>query len=309
MSCCGPSRTGSGRSAAGGGTAGPAPGAQMLEVPGGRYWLGGEGPGCIAADGEGPLREVQVESFLMDVTAVTNRQFAAFVESSGYVTEAEAFGWSFVFDGLLPAGTRCLASVPAATPWWRAVPGAQWRQPRGPLSSVADSLDHPVVQVSWHDAQAYARWAGKRLPTEAEWEVAARGGTRGQAFPWGDTLEEGGRHHCNVWQGRFPQADSGADGFIGTAPAHSFAANDYGLFNLLGNVWEWCADWWSVDWHRPACEATRRDPQGPGTGVAKVIRGGSYLCHASYCNRYRLSARSHNTPASSTGHMGFRCVL
>lgn len=309
MSCCSPSGSNCQRPQAELPAVPPGPGADMLEIPAGVYQLGGEGAQCIAADGEGPIRRVRVSSFLIDTTCVTNRQFTAFVAHTGYVTDAEHLGWSFVFQGLLPVGTECLAQAPGTIPWWRAVPGAHWRQPHGPLSTLQGLLEHPVVHISWHDASAYARWAGKRLPSEAEWEVAARGGEVGLRFPWGNQLEEGGRHHCNVWQGDFPRADSGADGFIGTAPANSFDANGYGLFNVLGNVWEWCADWWSVDWHRVPSPATRLDPRGPPAGQAKVIRGGSYLCHASYCNRYRLSARTHNTAHSSTGHMGFRCVL
>lgn len=309
MSCCTPSRGAGPRPREDVSQGPPGLGADMLEIPGGVYQLGGDGPECIVADGEGPVRAVQVDSFLIDITTVTNRQFSGFVAQTGYVTDAEHFGWSFVFEGLLAPGTECLALPPGTTPWWRAVPGAHWRQPCGPAAGRLALPDHPVVHVSWHDACAFARWAGKRLPTEAQWEVAARGATVGQTFPWGEALEEGGRRHCNVWQGEFPHADRGADGFTGTTPALGFEANGYGLFNMLGNVWEWCADWWSVDWHRPASPATRLNPLGPQAGQAKVIRGGSWLCHASYCNRYRLSARTHNTPHSSTGHMGFRCVL
>jgi formylglycine-generating enzyme required for sulfatase activity len=281
----------------------------MLAIPAGVYRLGGEGGECIIADGEGPIREVYVDGFLMDATAVTNQQFARFVEHTGYVTEAEALGWSFVFAGLLRRGTLCLEQGLTSTPWWHGVPGASWRRPVGPASSYDEVPDHPVVHVSWNDAATYAQWAGKALPTEAQWEAAARGASIDQIFPWGDSLEADGKHRCNVWQGLFPTANSAADGFTGTAPARSFEPNGFGLFNMLGNVWEWCADWWSVDWHHAASRATRYGPRGPEQGEAKVIRGGSYLCHASYCNRYRLSSRSCNTPVSSTGHTGFRCVL
>ncbi|MBD1552021.1 formylglycine-generating enzyme family protein [Pseudomonas typographi] len=279
---------------------------QMLAIPAGSYRLGGEGPQCNAGDGEGPVRDVWVDGFLMDVTAVTNAQFALFVTATGFRTDAERFGESFVFAGLL--GDTQAPSV-AQAPWWKRVPGAYWRAPEGPGSTVAGRAQHPVVHVSWRDASAYAQWCGKRLPTEAEWEAAARGGRVGGLFPWGDELVQGGVHRCNVWQGRFPDHDSGEDGFVGTAPANSFEPNGYGLYNMLGNVWEWCADYWSHHAHSNASPQHRHNPGGPAQGTSRVIRGGSYLCHASYCNRYRLSARSHNTPDSSTGHMGFRCVM
>ncbi|HEY0285542.1 MAG TPA: formylglycine-generating enzyme family protein [Pseudomonas sp.] len=279
---------------------------QMLAIPGGRYQLGGEGPQCNVADGEGPVRDVWVDGFLMDVTAVTNAQFAHFVTATGYRTDAEQFGESFVFAGLL--GDTQAPSV-TQVPWWKIVQGANWQAPEGQGSTVQGRADHPVVHVSWRDACAYADWSGKRLPTEAEWEVAARGGRVGSVFAWGDDLEQDGIHHCNVWQGSFPDHNSGDDGFIGSAPAMSFEPNGYGLYNMLGNVWEWCADYWSNSGHSNASEPNRHNPTGPSQGTARVIRGGSYLCHASYCNRYRLSARSHNTPHSSTGHMGFRCVM
>lgn len=307
--CCGPAREPAIRSRVSIVRAADMPGADMLAVPAGVYRLGGEGGECIITDGEGPIREVYVDGFLMDATAVTNQQFARFVEHTGYVTDAEVLGWSFVFAGLLPPGTVCLERGVNLTPWWQGVPGASWRRPVGPASSYDDVLDHPVVHVSWNDAYAYAQWAGKALPTEAQWEAAARGGSIDQVFPWGALLEADGKHRCNVWQGLFPSANSAADGFIGTAPARSFEPNGFGLFNMLGNVWEWCADWWSMDWHSAASRATRYGPRGPEQGESRVIRGGSYLCHASYCNRYRLSSRTHNTPLSSTGHMGFRCVL
>ena len=256
------------------------------------------------ADGEGPIREVTLEAFWVDRYAVTNADFLRFCEATGYVTEAEKYAWSFVFHLFLPSSYRDAASVPTA-PWWKQVYGAYWKQPEGPHSSIEGRMDHPVVHVSWNDAMAYARWRGKRLPSEAEWEYAARGGLTQNTYPWGNQLSPKGKYRCNIWQGSFPKKNTAKDGFLATAPVNSFAPNGFGLYNMVGNVWEWCQDWFSPDYH---LRASRDNPQGPPKGSAKVTRGGSYLCHASYCNRYRCSARTHNTIDSSTGHMGFRLV-
>ncbi|MEU0844602.1 formylglycine-generating enzyme family protein [Streptomyces sp. NPDC005962] len=282
----------------------------MLRIPGGTYAMGGDDADAFPEDGEGPVRAVRLSPFLIDATAVTNRQFAAFVRSSGYRTDAERHGWSFVFYALvLPGARRSVRDgTVAQAPWWLGVDGACWRAPYGPGSSWTDLSNHPVVHVSWRDASAYAHWAGKRLPTEAEWERAARGGLERSRFPWGDELLPRGQHRCNIWQGKFPQVNTGEDGYLGTAPVKAYRANNLGLYNTSGNVWEWCSDWWSTTWHAADRPEAREDPAGPPTGEAKVIRGGSYLCHASYCNRYRVAARTSNTPDSSTGHMGFRCA-
>jgi formylglycine-generating enzyme required for sulfatase activity len=276
----------------------------MVLLKGGTFLMGAEDAEGFPADGEGPVREVTLSPFWIDAYAVTNERFARFVDETGYVTEAERFNWSYVFAGFLPAALRREAPRPPQTPWWCGVEGAYWRAPEGPGSTVDDRGGHPVVHVSWNDTAAYCRWAGVRLPTEAEWEYAARGGPEQRRYPWGDELTPGGEHRCNVWQGHFPTKNTAADGYRGTAPVDAFEPNGFGLYNVAGNVWEWCADWWATDHGaRP-----RTDPKGPARGTSKAMRGGSYLCHDSYCNRYRIAARTSNTPDSSTGNLGFRCV-
>jgi formylglycine-generating enzyme required for sulfatase activity len=255
------------------------------------------------SDGEAPARPVELSPFDIAATAVSNAAYARFVAATGHVSYAEEVGSSFVFAGELPdahAPTRALADAP----WWREVPGACWFQPEGPGSAVLNRLNHPVVHVCWWDAKAYADWAGQRLPSEAEWEYAARGGLQGARFPWGDELTPQGQHRCNIWQGRFPGHNSAEDGWRGTAPVDAFPANAHGLHNTSGNVWEWCADWFRHQ-HTPALCV---NPQGPSHGQRRVLRGGSYLCHESYCNRYRVSARSANDPHASASHTGFRCA-
>lgn len=272
--------------------------------------MGGPKREGFPADGEGPIRLVTVNAFYIEPTTVTNAQFASFVKATGYVTDAERLGWSYVFHLLVANEARrdvMGAAVPAA-PWWLAVSGASWRAPDGRGSTIQDRQNHPVVHVSWHDASQYAEWSGKRLPTEAEWEKAARGGLKAARYPWGDDLTPRGRHRCNIWQGHFPVRNTVDDGYVGTAPVRAFPPNALGLYNIVGNVWEWCADWWSTTWHVEESSDKRVSPQGPPSGEARVIRGGSYLCHVSYCDRYRVAARSHNTPESSTGNMGLRCA-
>ncbi len=283
----------------------------MVHLPGGTFLMGSESRDSWVADGEGPVRPVELKPFWIGECAVTNREFEAFVAATSYVTEAEKFGWSYVFHRQLTARAReAVVGGANTTPWWLGVTGAYWRAPEGPGSTVKKRADHPVVHVSWNDADAYCRWAGMALPTEAQWEYAARGGLVQKAFPWGDELTPGDKngkpvHRCNIWQGKFPDLDTGADGHTNTAPARSYAANGYGLFNMSGNAWEWCADWFTArHTAEPALE-----PKGPCHGTLKVMKGGSYLCHASYCNRYRVAARTSNPPDSSSGHLGFRCVL
>ncbi|SEM64514.1 Formylglycine-generating enzyme, required for sulfatase activity, contains SUMF1/FGE domain [Mucilaginibacter gossypiicola] len=279
----------------------------MIKIPSGGFLMGTNDADRFVADGESPVREIYVDSFFIDTTTVTNSQFADFVEATGYQTDAEKFGWSFVFEGLLDiTDADSDWQVAAQTPWWVMVHGASWSRPEGPKSSVADKMDHPVVHVSWNDAMSFCSWAGKRLPTEAEWEKAARGGLIQKRYPWGDALCPDGKHQCNIWQGVFPTLNTLDDGFLGTAPAQSFEPNGFGLYNMAGNVWEWCNDWFSNTAHLPGSQI---NPQGPPAGTTKTIKGGSFLCHESYCNRYRVAARTSNTPDSSASNMGFRCVV
>ncbi len=253
-------------------------------------------------DGEGPVREVMLRPFQIAATAMTNAEFAAFVSATGYVTTAEREGWSFVFAGLLPDDFPPTRGVVGAE-WWRQVEGACWSRPEGPRSSVEERGDHPAIHVSWFDATACADWYGARLPTEAEWECGARGGLVQARFPWGDELRPDGQPRLNIWEGEFPTHNTAEDGYVGTAPVDEYPANGLGLHNCSGNVWEWCADWFD---NRFPPERSLIDPTGPDRGRSRAIRGGSYLCHDSYCNRYRVAARHANEPNSTTGHMGFR---
>ena len=279
----------------------------MVSLQGGRFIMGSDDGLGHPADGEAPAREVEVRPFYLDACAVTNAAFQRFATATGYRTDAERYGWSFVFKGFVtPELAGPAMNSPLQTPWWLAVPNANWQHPEGPGSSFRRLMEHPVFHVSWNDAGAYCRWAGKRLPTEAEWELAARGGLEQSTFPWGDVLTPEGRHHCNIWQGNFPERNTAEDGFAGTCPVRAFEANAYGLFNMVGNVWEWCADWFSATYSRAG---VTDNPSGPETGTARSMRGGSYLCHESYCNRYRVAARGSNTPDSSTGNLGFRCAM
>ena len=278
----------------------------MILLPGGEFLMGTDYERAFTADGEGPIRPVTLSPFAIDTYPVTNKDFAAFVDATGYRTESEVFGWSFCFWMHLPPERldELVEDTVAAAPWWCKVQGADWAHPEGPGSDITTRPNHPVVHVSWNDAAAYAAWAGKQLPTEAQWEYAARGGLVQKLYPWGDELTPEGRHLCNIWQGEFPRVDTGEDGFRGACPVDAFPPNGYGLYSITGNVWEWCADWFSpqVD------PLPQRDPAGPPHGEVKAMRGGSFLCHASYCNRYRVAARTSNTPDSAASNIGFRCV-
>jgi len=274
-------------------------------LPAGTFAMGDAFDEGYADDGETPVHRVTLPPFWIDETAVTNSAFAAFVKATGYVTEAELFGFSAVFYRSVAADPVDIISSAPGTPWWLGVRGASWRHPEGPHSTIGDRPNHPVVQVSWADAQAYCTWTGKRLPTEAEWEYAARGGRAEARFAWGDELTPRGRWMCNIWQGTFPTHNTIDDGYLTTAPVKTYRPNGYGLWNTAGNVWEWCADWFATDYY---AASPTDDPHGPNNGTDRVMRGGSFLCHHSYCHRYRVAARSHNTPDSSAGNMGFRCA-
>jgi formylglycine-generating enzyme required for sulfatase activity len=304
---------------------GPAPDG-MVWIPGGWFWMGAEDwPQTL------PIHKVYVDGFWMDKTEVTNAQFAEFVKATGYVTIAErkpdaskylrekdavlpevAKGpYSHVFSLTQPSARAAVADP--RIPWWWAVPGASWRHPEGPTSDLRGRENHPAVHIAWFDAVAYAEWAKKRLPTEAEWEFAARGGLNRKAFCWGDEATPQGKFLANYWQGRFPYLNTKEDGFEGTAPVGSYPPNGYGLYDMAGNAWEWCADWYKDDYYQ---ESPERNPQGPeasfnpdepGTPF-RVQRGGSFLCADSYCQRYVPGARHAGDPASPAAHSGFRCV-
>lgn len=234
--------------------------------------------------------------------AVTNAQFQAFVAATGYRSDAEHFGWSYVFGQLVPEGAAAHRS-PVGTSWWRVVDGASWQAPEGPGSGIGGRLDHPVVHISWNDAAAYAGWAGGRLPSEAEWEHAAKGEVPDLRFPWGDEEPDEAVIRCNIWQGTFPDHNTLRDGYLGTAPAASFQPNAIGLYNMAGNVWEWCQDAFTV---RSLARAARDRNAQARREDERLLKGGSYLCHRSYCYRYRVAARSGRSRDTSAGNTGFR---
>lgn len=278
----------------------------LVRLSGGIFEMGAR-RGRYPADLDSPRRKVRVSPFAISPTAVTNAEFHRFVAATGYRTVAEVEGWSFVFHLLLPRPDDHPES-PGGLPWWRKVAGACWSCPEGPGTDLSGREDHPVVHVSWYDAKAYARWSGLRLPREAEWEYAARGGKARLKFPWGNVLTPGGSFAMNTWQGRFPDVNTAEDGHVGTAPVTAYAPNGFGLYNMCGNVWEWVEDRFG---HLPAPGPGPKpptDPAGPQEGYARTQRGGSYLCHDSYCDRYHVHSRTKNDPDSSTGNTGFRVV-
>ncbi|XP_077284749.1 formylglycine-generating enzyme isoform X2 [Arctopsyche grandis] len=268
---------------------------EMALIPGGHYTVGTDEP-IIMADMEGPSRNLYLKTFFIDKHAVSNEDYGKFVADTGYETEAEYYGDSFVFQIFLSRERQYRYEKVRAVeaPWWFKLPGANWQQPEGRGSNIKERMSHPVVHVSWHDAVAYCKWKvnGGRLPTEAEWETACRGGKKNKLYPWGNKLMPKGKHWTNIWQGSFPRENTAADGYIGTSPVDEYPANYYGLHNMVGNVWEWTDDHW-ID----------------NTTSARVKKGGSYLCHKKFCFRYRCAARSHNTADSTAGNLGFRCAL
>lgn len=293
----------------------------QCEIPAGEFLMGDSSGDENPGDGETPQHAVALAGFRIDATPVTNADFARFVAATGYVTEAETWGFSAVFHLALAAAPEDIFAPTPGTPWWHGVSGADWAHPGGTGSSIRGLDDHPVVHVSWNDAQAYCAWAGRRLPTEAEWEYAARGGIAQAKYPWGeaeidtwagagsDAGSDAGGWRANIFQGEFPRRNTVEDGWATTAPVRSFAPNGYGLWQAVGNVWEWCEDWFDPgSYARRAAGGLAVAPVGPAAGTARILRGGSYLCHRSYCNRYRNSARSSNTPDSSMGNAGFRTV-
>ena len=303
----------------------------MIRVPGGDFRMGSD----HHYPEEAPAHKVSVDGFWMDRQTVTNRAFSRFVDATGYLTLAEQAPDPADYPGvrpelLVPASTVFRSPerpVDLRDPynWWTYVPGADWRHPQGPESSMADLPDHPVVQVAWVDVEAYAAWAGKALPTEAEWEFAARGGRDGATYAWGEELTPGGQWMANTWQGGFPYENTGLDGYAGTAPAGSFPANGYGFSDLIGNVWEWTADWYTAHSEtvnseevHPCCAVANphggdqlrsTDPLDPARIPRKVMKGGSHLCAPNYCRRYRPAARMPQAVDTATSHLGFRCII
>jgi sulfatase modifying factor 1 len=306
----------------------------MVWIPEGTFLMGTNDKESFP--NERPAHLVQVQGFWIDEHDVTNAEFAKFVETTGYVTTAERkIDWEDLKKELPPGTPKpddsalaagALVFTPTSEPvplndlsaWWRWVHGANWRHPEGPESSIHGRENHPVVQVSWHDAVAYAQWAGKRLPTEAEWEFAARGGLESKRYVWGDEFRPGGKYLANTWQGTFPVRDSAEDGFVGTSPVGSYPANGCGLYDMAGNVWQWCSDWYRADSNMEAASKNVcRNPGGPAQSYdpgdpyasKRVVKGGSFLCNPDYCESYRPSARRGTPPDTGSSHTGFRCVI
>lgn len=306
----------------------------MVWIPGGEFIMGaqydpqGNDVGMRATYDSRPLHRVSVDGFYMDKTDVTNDEFARFVEATGYITVAERTPRAEDFPGAPPENlvAGSVVFTPPAEPvslnnhfqWWSYIAGANWRHPHGPASDLRGKGEYPVVQVAYEDAVAYATWAGKRLPTEAEWEFAARGGLTGKVYAWGDVFRPGGRWMANTHQGQFPAQDTGADGYAGIAPVAQYPANGYGLYDMAGNVWQWTSDWYRPDYYQQLAASGRvaRNPKGPEspydpsepTQPKKVQRGGSFLCTDQYCSRYAVGTRGKGEVSTGTNHLGFRCV-
>jgi len=275
----------------------------FVTVPGGHITFGTNMPE-LPEDGEAPLRYARLKPFEIDSFTVTTSWFSDFIAATGFRTDAEKYGWSLVFDTLAGEAYKHVPSV-VGTSWWRQVHGADWAHPYGPESSLDGLEEHPVTHVSWNDAMAFARWANCRLPSEAEWEHAARGGIESARFAWGDNEPDDDSIYCNIWQGQFPEHNTLRDGYLGTAPVKSFQPNGFGLYNPCGNVWEWCSDILTLSGNSRRAKLFNRESRQLHR---HVLKGGSYLCHQSYCYRYRIAARTGVQADSSTGHMGFRVV-
>lgn len=304
----------------------------MMLIPAGTFSMGGDND--QARQDEFPKHQARVDSFWMDATEVTNQQFAEFVEATNYQTVAERpIDWEQMKKELPPNTPKppdsvlqpgALVFVPTEQPvslrdysqWWAWTIGANWRHPSGPESSIEGKMDHPVVQIAWEDALAYAEWVGKRLPTEAEWEWAARGGLEQQIYPWGDEDINKNKPRANFWQGMFPYQNTEQDGYFGTSPVKSFLPNPYGLYDMAGNVWEWCQDWYKNDAYQEG-NGVRNNPTGPNRSFdpnepytpKRVTRGGSFLCNDDYCSGYRVASRMSSSPDTGLNHTGFRCVV
>ncbi|WP_425541665.1 formylglycine-generating enzyme family protein [Alkalibacterium iburiense] len=282
----------------------------MVLIKGRSFLMGTDSQAGLPEDLEGPITEVEVTDFYMDQTTVTNKDFLEFFLDTGYITDAERHGSSHVFHLLVDEEVReTYPKLPQAE-WWLEVEGASWRMPEGEGSSIKERMDHPVVHISRNDALAYCKWAGKRLPTEAEWEYAARGGRKQQTYPWGNELNPGGKHFANIWQGELPDFNSEDNGYIGTAPVKAFPPNDYELFQMSGNVWEWCLNPGRIPL-KTFNEQNSKEMLEDHNHYSKegyAVRGGSFLCHCSYCRRYRVAGRNTNTAHSSSSNLGFRCV-
>ncbi|MFW8053748.1 formylglycine-generating enzyme family protein [Vagococcus fluvialis] len=282
----------------------------MILIPSTQKWIGTESDIGFDTDKEGPKVLVDLPAFEIDETTVTNEEFGEFVQKTGYLTEAEKFGWSFVFGYFLSDEAKEKSQKVNDLSWWYAVPGACWKHPEGKGSNVSTRLDHPVVHVSRNDAVAYCQWAGKRLPTEAEWEIAAKGLGNEELYPWGKERLVNNQHHCNIWQGDFPTTNTMLDDYANTAPVKTYEPNDYGIYQMIGNVWEWCVNPRGIDL------AVFQDISGQKFWQRYqlvddnnyAIKGGSFLCHDSYCKRYRIAARNGNTAQSTSNNTGFRCV-
>lgn len=275
---------------------------RLVPIPGGFFDMGCR-QSTFPDDNDSPSRKVYVSPFLISPHAVSNADFATFVDQTGYQTIAEREGGSFVFQSFL-SDLTAYPNFARTAPWWRYVDGAFWSAPEGPDSNVDQLQNHPVTHIAWYDAMAYCQWSGLRLPWEAEWEFAARGGLSRKKFPWGNQLVPKGKYVMNTWQGDFPKLNTEDDGWHGTAPVDAFPPNGFGLFNMTGNVWEWVQDFYGT--RPPSKRLPDRDPKGPVKGMQRIQRGGSYLCHKSYCDRYHVHSRIPSDPINSAGHSGFR---